>query len=53
MKGTRIVPITRPHAVIVGGGLWQWDAASIQREKDRYEKTLQAGFEILTRKDDE
>lgn len=35
-----------------GRGLWQWDAASIQREKARYEKTLQAGFEILTRKDD-
>jgi 3-hydroxybutyryl-CoA dehydrogenase len=35
-----------------GRGLWQWDAAAIQREKSRYEKTLQAGFEILTRKDE-
>lgn len=46
--------VARGHTGMKAGrGLWQWDAASIQREKERYEKTLQAGFEILTRKDDE
>lgn len=33
-----------------GHGLWQWDAASIEREKSRYEKTLREAFAILTRK---
>ena len=33
-----------------GHGLWQWDAPSMQREKERYEKMLRASFELLTRK---
>jgi len=28
-------------------GLWTWDDASMAKEKTRYEKALQAGFEIL------
>lgn len=35
-----------------GRGLWQWDAASIQREKERYEKMLRASFELLTRENE-
>jgi hypothetical protein len=30
-----------------GRGVWAWNEASIAREKARYEKALQAGFEIL------
>jgi hypothetical protein len=30
-----------------GRGVWTWTEASIAREKARYEKALQAGFEIL------
>lgn len=35
-----------------GRGLWQWDAPSIQREKERYEKMLRASFELLTRENE-